>query len=87
MNRPSLGQTGSTWLEVEVWERRRVDLEYVKDQCSTSIIVEAGSSWKCIFPSKNKTLERVMVILNQNFTRFGMTKTLVSANSPGKWWS
>ena len=44
-NMPSLGQTVSTWPEVEVWEKLRMDRGYVKDQSNILVIVDAGSGW------------------------------------------
>ena len=83
MNRSSLGRTVSAWPEVDVWECLHMDWGYVKDQGNILVIVDAGSGWIEAFPAGNRTSETVRVYLSQIFARFGISKTLVSANWTG----
>ena len=81
-NMPSLEQTVSTWPEVEVWERLRMDWGYVKDQSNILVIVDAGSGWIEAFAAGNRTSQTVKVQLSQIFARFRIPRILVSNNGP-----
>ena len=57
-----------------------MDWDYVKDQGSMLVIVDAGSGWREVFPARIRTSETVKIYLSQIFARFGKRKTLVFDN-------
>ena len=57
-----------------------MDWGYVKDQCETLVIVDAGSGYIEAFPAGNRTSQTMKMHLSQFFARFGIPRLLISDN-------